>query len=721
MTIQLLPLRRDRIRTRLGWVYRPKPRWHYGLCLVLVAIGRSAATEHRVQVEDGTLEFHFDSNALAALGFSFVSRGEVTSSPDGTFVAFQVDPISTSSLTLSGRDSNGALTGTVKSCGALLLDRPGARIVIGNLALRSNPLDVQIVSTLDPSRDPISIFDVAVDELKFKGRRDEIFLAGDLLVSAKWAHQIGLPNAEGMRIGWIQLHVAPLKTAPISTRTERVEANPATSGPEAIAETNGTDVVVSDLPGIVSYPPLGDIFAYAVGTTACNLGNQRANWIADTNQHPVIIQNMYRLRDGRFQQIGMSWVKHGFFVVAEDYCGQCADITDGSTLGVGCADTYTAGLNGAQSNMSPRSTVNAHTGYFAYPWYGIPAQTSVDRRLQVHASDLNPALNASARYFVEGHYVHPDDCLVGTQDNNASYREVLVNENTPGIYNLAITSTHPTQRGQSAIRAWRDVDPSVVENDVHVPGEGLFIVAAKASLLNSGLWRYVYAIQNLNSDRSGQSWSIQLPPGAIVENTQFFDVDYHSGEPYAQNPWVVETTSTSVFWHTDSYTTNPNANALRFDTIYTFSFDSNVEPGEGKAILGLFKPGLPQEIAVLTRGPRLTMIDCNHNGIDDPCDLDCAAQGCSQVCGGSKDCNANHVPDECDTAVLDCNHNGIPDDCDVANCPPGETWCEDCNLNLVPDICENDCDHDGIIDDCETVTDTDGDGVDDCTDRKSVV
>jgi hypothetical protein len=64
--------------------------------------------------------------------------------------------------------------------------------------------------------------------------------------------------------------------------------------------------------------------------------------------------------------------------------------------------------------------------------------------------------------------------------------------------------------------------------------------------------------------------------------------------------------------------------------------------------------------------------DCNTNGIDDACDLDCGTPGgpCDLPgCGLSTDCNTNAVPDECDLsggASQDCDGNAIPDECDMA-------------------------------------------------------
>jgi hypothetical protein len=50
------------------------------------------------------------------------------------------------------------------------------------------------------------------------------------------------------------------------------------------------------------------------------------------------------------------------------------------------------------------------------------------------------------------------------------------------------------------------------------------------------------------------------------------------------------------------------------------------------------------------------------------------------VAGGSLDCDANGVPDECEP---DCNGNGMADSCDIAG---GSS--ADCNSNWIPDDCE---------------------------------
>jgi len=60
--------------------------------------------------------------------------------------------------------------------------------------------------------------------------------------------------------------------------------------------------------------------------------------------------------------------------------------------------------------------------------------------------------------------------------------------------------------------------------------------------------------------------------------------------------------------------------------------------------------------------------DCNTNSIPDECDI---------ADGGSGDCNTNAVPDDCEAASIDCNTDGLLDPCEA-----------DCNTNGVPDRCD---------------------------------
>ena len=457
------------------------------------------------------------------------------------------------------------------------------------------------------------------------------------------------------------------------------------------------------------------IAAFSVATTSCNIGDEPASWVSFTNQHPVIAQNLYRLKESRFEHIGMSWVKHGFLALNQPFCGPCTEPPgpSGSQLGVGCSDPYSATLNGQQTNLGPRSDINPDTGIFPYPFEASEWAPTIGKRIQVRTDDLDLVLNSGAQYFVEGHYISADDAFFGNGDNNASYRRLEVSQDIEGRFVLETSSLiGVTEREQCGIRAWQDHDPSVVEVEARVPGEGLFVVAGKATDLGTGVWQYEYAIHNLNSDVACRSLEIPFPEGAIITDVGFHDIAYHSGEVYDGTDWTSTVTNGTIRWSTATFDENPNANALRWGTLYNFRFRANVEPAATRSgttiTLGLFKPGLFEEITAITIGPAGAIIDCNDNGIADTCDLSCDAADCLWPCGGSTDCNGNRIPDECE---LDCNGNGIADTCDIA-----AGISQDCNENTVPDECEPDCDGDLIPDDCDTFDDSDGDGIVDCDD-----
>lgn len=395
--------------------------------------------------------------------------------------------------------------------------------------------------------------------------------------------------------------------------------------------TVGPDVIVGALTGMSSYGTISGISAYAIGTTSCNIGDALIWWIdsgSQANRHPVIAQNLFRIRDGRIEQIGQSWLKHGFCALAGTLCGTCTSHSYGcDALGIGCSDPYSSGLNGSQSGLGPRSQVNPVTGYFPYPFTAPAAPATVGRRLQVAMADLVPADNVGALYFGEGLYISPDDAAAGNSDNNASYRQVTVGAISSGAYSLSMAG--PTVQQKAAIWAWREhgnglnvPDPTVSIVNVDVPGDGRFIVASKARSVSAGEWRYDYAIYNLDSDRAAQSVSV---PTTSASSLYFRGVPSHSGEPYQVTPWDMSFSGGRVTWSTLAHAQNANANALRWGTMYTFSFRSTRAPGTGELTIGLFKPGAtgaPSQVTATVTAPAPSPAgDLNGDGYVNAVDL----------------------------------------------------------------------------------------------------
>jgi hypothetical protein len=405
--------------------------------------------------------------------------------------------------------------------------------------------------------------------------------------------------------------------------------------------TAGPDVIVGEVFDMSRDGVSGTITAYSIGTDSCNIGDVGVTWVANTNQHPVITGNMFRLKSqsgsARFEQIGMSWCKHGFLATNGSFCGPCST-PSGDHLGPhGCSDIYSAGLNGNQSGLGARSEVNATTGFFPYPFILQGTTGTIGKRCQVQTADIDPAQNSGALYFADAHYVVPDDAQFATGGgnatnglNNVSYRPIAISSVT-----ATPTFTGLTHEQMPGIQAWKDQDPTVtlvnadyLDTTAASPIVARFVVGAKATDLGGGTWHYEYAIYNLNADRSGGSFSVPIPAGTVVSNVGFHAPLYHSGEPYDNTAWNSVVSASAVTWTPATFNPPANANALRWATMYNFRFDANIAPGTGNATLGLFKPGTPMSVSVNGVPVPGTACYANCDGSTTPPILNVADFGC---------------------------------------------------------------------------------------------
>lgn len=388
---------------------------------------------------------------------------------------------------------------------------------------------------------------------------------------------------------------------------------------------SGPDVIVGDLSDVMRWGAINGMQSYSVGTVSCNIGDRNLNWIANDNRHPVIGQNLYRLKNGQFEQVGMSWLKHGFTALTQNLCATCSG-QGGSVLGVGCSDPYVASLNGSQSSLGPRYQVNPYTGVFSYPVTGVPASGAQGRRLLVNDADVNPSLNSGARYFVEGQYVTQDDAQAGNGFNNTSYREVTFSGSGTN-FPMALRAGFTTRRQKAAVEAWKEVDAAVTIVEVRIPNEGMLKIGYKVTGPVNGLYSYEYAIQNVNSDRAVGGVSMSVPGCDQVRAPKFHAPFYHSGEPYDNQGWTGGVAENTIIGHNVSWRTaqtfaeNPNANALRWGTLYNFRFDSTRPPVAGAVKLDLFKPGTPTFVTFAGLIPR-ALTDVNGDGFIDGADYD---------------------------------------------------------------------------------------------------
>ena len=549
------------------------------------------------------------------------------------------------------------------------------------------------------------------------------------------------------------------------------------AAPSAIAQT-APDAVASfggqGSSAVETWGCENGIQAYSVVGGVCNLGD--APLYGDVSEdHVMWTSNLYRLYNNRFEQIGMSWIKHDDWTIDLNPCTDCGgglfdcDGLNNNALDPGCNDTYDACANGFQNlggglALGPRSQVNAWTG--AWPVVPNPdpgrycgdisgSSGVLGCRLQVAKADF--ANYSGAQYFLEEQVITPDETSAA-RNNNVSYKPATVgsclqsncnDQSSPCGEPLSCTncgsgdgcvyalkagtggcSTHsncddgepctndrcegnvcqhnctsyftpdcqtdadcndsdscttdscvqnpeedffceytcpgPCIRccEEPAIKAWKDADSSVVETEFQAmsggsPVDGKFILAAKAWNVAGCVWEYEYALYNMNSDRSARAFKVPTDlSSADITDRGFHDISYHSGEPYSTTDWTDSVTGGYVTWSTELESENPDANALRWGTLYNFRFRAPRPPNNSATVtIDLFKSGTPSSVTGASIAPATSSLVgacCKSGGCCVTTQTVCTSQGGSfkGVSTDCQDCNLDEVADRCQPLTM---------------------------------------------------------------------
>ncbi len=381
----------------------------------------------------------------------------------------------------------------------------------------------------------------------------------------------------------------------------------------SVGAAGGPDALIGDLATGSFFGQADGVAAYAFGYATCNLGDAPLVFQANTNNHPLWTQNLYRLKDGLFQQIGMGHVIHGFFALEQSLCSSCTSVGMGN-LGPGCSDVNSASLAGTQNQLGPRWQVNPFTGEFAFPFFqSTPIPTAIGRRVQALVADVDPAQNDGAVYWAEVQVIAPGETNEPDRRNNASSRQIQFSPS------LAPSYVEPAQREVSALVAWAAMDDQVhVAQDLFFD-DGAFYLASRAYDNGDGTWLYVYALHNQNNHRGARAFQMDLGSGTVTD-TGFSSPFYHSGDgvdgvTIPNEPWAYSFVDENARWETSTFDENPNANALRWGAVNTFWFTSTREPISSSADITFFKPGAggdTSEMGVIK--PRMCLGDIDNGG-----------------------------------------------------------------------------------------------------------
>src|SRR5437867_12448445 len=427
---------------------------------------------------------------------------------------------------------------------------------------------------------------------------------GRLLISNEFAHLLGRPADAGAAVGKISVGATmqPIEVETLVNGEVKSLVMPplrGAAGGETPTLVAGPDVIVGELPEMAQYgnDTVNHFVGLGIGTTSCNNGDQPLHWFAlPQTDHPVIPQNFYRMSGGannnaRFEQIGQSWLKHAFTALEGNACNfgcNTSGCTTGSNLCPGCSDPYGSSLNASQTGIGSRAWVNPFTGNYPSTAnnHSGHSHTGTSHRVTVASSDINPAQNSGSTYFGDAQYVtpheyswcqtHPDQC---NMYNNASYRRFTVSGSGD---NYTCSPIGSTVRTQPASMAWTGAHVNQYQPDP--ANDGIWFMGYKVTNPTMGVWHYEYSLYNENLDRAIQLFELHVNLGLgppHVSNIGFHAPPQEPGwandctsnnQGYSSIPWSHQVTKDGsyIYWITETFAQNPNANAIRFGTLYNF-------------------------------------------------------------------------------------------------------------------------------------------------------
>lgn len=329
-----------------------------------------------------------------------------------------------------------------------------------------------------------------------------------------------------------------------------------------------------------------DQVVFTPNATLENIGQADVAWYRffsgnfppyNNDQHPYLTWAMYREIDGRFEQIGVSGVKHAFYTVNSN-C-PCAG---GQVIFPTCTDLYSVNNNDSGYYLGPRSEISVFDGnwqstgsFFDQDGNGVHDNSSNgtdENRMVVDEIDFQ---DDQLNYYISSWYTVRDDVDIF---NSMGYRQYQFNPTINGwtLTSLSAFNNGPASDQYVAPNSF-DLIGGTASSRILQEGEGHLTVAVKVVDLGGGLYRYNYMVENHDYDSQVQTIKVPLSSVASMTNFVFSDVD-----SVLANDWTVQRNGVLVTLQA------PSGNAIDWGTLYSFSFTTDAAPQTG----GIYMRGL---------------------------------------------------------------------------------------------------------------------------------
>jgi hypothetical protein len=355
----------------------------------------------------------------------------------------------------------------------------------------------------------------------------------------------------------------------------------------------------------------------APSATLKNVGEADVPWFAQfsqnslyqhqpRDQHPFLVWNIYRLMDGRIEQLAASGVKHAFLTINVN-----CDLNCGSSnvLWPGCEDTYSTGNNDTSTYQGPRPEIMASQGlwdncgsFFDPGCTGSQTQNSGNwlNRLLVDPAELDYG-PAGAQYFLDSWYVIQYDIDIW---NTMGYHSITPNQGGSGGYTfnplgpftlgppldewVPENNTDPMADHQLIVV---DSQTSELPYPNNMP-QGHLRVLVRVEERPEGDYLYRYAVMNFDLDRGINAFRI---PVVGVDLSEI----WMGGPPdVLEAPWSNSVDNGKLVF------TAPDGEILPWFTLYNFEFVTNSPPVESTLELNMAGGSAERaSIAFQTLGP----------------------------------------------------------------------------------------------------------------------
>ncbi len=550
-------------------------------------------------------ELHIYPQSLEPIGVEVQSAG--LSVHDGERLAFR--DLNLGSISFHAPDGNfeGFIDGRLVLAADLSFEHAGRRLEVRQLIVEPAGKGLLALNLRDAAgRLLFTASHIHVYTAPAQGRlvmeRMDVKLGEDL------AAALGLEDWTGRFVG--ELILAAELNIPAGARTS-VQGDSCSARPKWPTEGFQADV---SLIAMGSVQDRGTVFAggkvFEILTPSARLKNDPDLDAADvpwfqkftgtfppygTDQHPYLVWNLYRIADGRLEQIGASGVKHAFLTINSNCTVNCGAGGvaggNGHILWPGCEDVYGVGNNDSACDLGPRHEVNPRTGIFVstgsfFDPGGTGSNTNCssapgENRMMVLREDLE---TPGASYWFESWYVIRDDVNIY---NTMGYHPLTPVNTSGNNWSYQLGAFVQGRAIDQWVAPGTAPDGSAAHQSMASDEDGHLHVLARAEPVDGGRWRYSYVVMNYDVDHGVAGFRV-ASANPILEQFHF-----HDGDQNPANDWTISQAGAWVTFAGSESSLQPWGRA------YSFGFEAETGPvlGPVEVTLG---PGAERETVEFT-------------------------------------------------------------------------------------------------------------------------